>query len=352
MLRKLFINEARLFLNLAIKLWERCIQPTDPRLALAYADVAALEYNFGNGWAGWGSKEGKQALQLLAKISEIQPHFLVSCFNKLALISGLPKIERVRLAQRVEPFVLRGAANVDDVLPFVEFLLFGSSMKLTDGNFDGVRGGINLALRYITMIQNSPTEPLTALAFRGIGVIEKTEGNLVKARDNILQAINIQEQLFDPYHVELGESYAALAEVEEALDHAAEARTRWTAAAKIGMAVWFPWGQLEKWTSWNLKAAKGVRLCGHLDAARALLDRIVTAFGGLKALGSSETKTDPQLMRAYVALADVDDEEGKFDDAKTCLQKANEIAIQHYGQDHAETKQITHQLREVGCSGE
>lgn len=184
-----------------------------------------------------------------------------------------------------------------------------------------------------------------SLAFGWMATLEKEEGHPAEARSWLVNAIKIQEKLFDPNHVELGENYAVLAAVEEALDNKAEAHKRWIDAARIGTRIWFPWGHLEKWTSWNIKAALSEQASGHLDRARASLEPIITAFNGLITLGSAAAKKDPTLMNTYLVLADIEVQDGRLADAKSCLKKAQSIAIQHYGENHAKTQEIDHQLR-------
>jgi tetratricopeptide (TPR) repeat protein len=349
------INEARALFNLAIKLWDRCVDQSDPRLALAYADLASLEHRCGNGWYGWGDEERRRALELLAEITDDDAHVLLTSATKLVLTWTRRRgaaVEGEKVLRRAKAIVVgtlqRQKNHFDDPRPLIAFLIHTAVASLQLGGDSGAAGGlIAQAKGLIQQISDDLSYPWVALLARSRAAVEKADGNLTKAHDLLCLAIQLQESVFDSQHYELAESYAALAEVEEALGRTAEARGRWLDAANMGMKIWFPWGQLEKWTSWNMKAAKCEQASGNLENARALLQTVLTAFGGLRTLGSARPEKNPTFMNGYLFLADIEVQDAKLTEAKSYLEKARQISLKQHGEDHAETQKITQRLREL-----
>ncbi len=344
------IDEALWLFNLAVKLWERSIAQGDLRLAQSYVDLAAFERRCGNGWspAYFNASDRERAIELLNLTTGGDSEILLQCITKLALL--LWESGRRREALKM---IERGIAVVEDweqiprenVPAAIRWFLYLSVMSLQlQGCEDQAQSTIGEAIRLGEIIEDPYW---TALGYRWMGILEKKVGHLGEARKLLLRAIEMQERLLDPTHLELGESYAALAEVEEALGNTEEARVRWVDAAKIGAGIWFPWGQLDKWPSWSLKAAKWEQSSNHLDEARKIVKNIVTAFGGYDALKDPKAKKDPRVLRALFFLADLEIQGGKPEEAKGYLRRAQKVAISYYGETHAETKAIDQKLLDL-----
>jgi tetratricopeptide (TPR) repeat protein len=370
------VFEASWLFNFAIQLWERCVGQNDARIAQAYADLAAFAERYSNGWAALGEDNRKGAFQLFSQIGDVSPTVLLRFFNKfirsypkegevqpLLHKSGLELVEVQLLTKRAINLALT-VLDDDSKIPPAEIRLFLDALLWIGSNGLAQNRPVMLTvLKKAWQLSEMIKDPSrTALAYRLMAPVLLREGQPGDARSLLLAAIEIQESLLGLEHIELGESYAALAEVEEALGHSGEAQIRWLAAEKIGRKIWWPWGQLDKWTSWTMKAAEYEEGSGNLDSARSLLGHIISAYGGYDALAKSELRKKgeknvrpyqvlpeirPTLISAHVLLADIDIHGENLSDARSHLQKAHEIAINHYGENHFESRKIAQHLRDI-----